>query len=378
MAERTRPPCRMTIRRQRVVQGCGQHVHTRVASAGRRMSRSRAIRLFPVASSGADSLAYALLEQGGQLNTSVAMSMEPCRTNLRTPQKAKPVLGVVAPIASPPAKADSCGELVATSVSHVGRVFLDRVGRDLFQLTDIVTQERHMLPPGEWELHLDDDTQRYAALRTDVEGESFLLVEETCCFDVFETPGKDTYIAFGSSDVGGQHLSLEAWRSKCSSAQVSLHVGSLGTEQRFEVFVVKRPRAGGCRIFWAMYELYDIMKLTIWRGQRSKWAYNGLPQWRRFLEERFSQDLFIQSKHASSSKVKSESVPFSDRMLPQLSGNTVAIVALLSRWGFAAADKGGMKSPENQKACADILQALMGLCYPEGFECEVGIVFDQA
>lgn len=37
-----------------------------------------------------------------------------------------------------------------------------------------------------------------------------------------------------------------------------------------------------------------------------------------------------------------------------------------------------MKSPDDQEACGDILQALMGLAYSEGFSAEVPIVFDQA
>lgn len=143
---------------------------------------------------------------------------------------------------------------------------------------------------------------------------------------------------------------------------------------------MKRPRCGGCRIVWAIYELYDIMMLTTWKGQRSKWGWNSLPGWKRCMSKHFGDDCFLYSKHGNASPTKNarDNSGGGDKILPQLGASSLALCTLLSRWAHSGMEKGGFKNELHRLASADILKAIVSLAFVGGPPCVVTVVFNDS
>jgi hypothetical protein len=161
---------------------------------------------------------------------------------------------------------------------HLGRIFLDQVSEDRWQLTDIVTHEKRALS-GTWQLYFDDETGR-AALIEQVEGadDRVSLVEDMMKFDVGMCKDGECYLLQASA-IGPKHRSLDMMRSRFVQATVTIKVGSMLAGLAFETYVMKRPRQCRMSVFWDTHRLYNLLGLrcfggSAWRkgGSRHRWA----------------------------------------------------------------------------------------------------------
>lgn len=173
---------------------------------------------------------------------------------------------------------DECGVApeAAAAMPHSGRIFVDYVGPSQHQATDILTQERVVLPSGVWELVFDECGT--AALLGD--DSSYRLVDDTFCFEAFQSAQGDIYISSADkASGGGQHVLLSEWMCRHSAGDAHLQIGASNATTTWKAWVFKRPRDSGMRTFGSVLELYDMLSMKTFKSQRSKWAYNGLPQW---------------------------------------------------------------------------------------------------
>lgn len=242
---------------------------------------------------------------------------------------------------------------------HMGRVHLDQVSADLWQVSDILTNERVLLQGNPWSLYYPEDGDGRAAVlhvRADGQGE-VKLVDDLMKSDIYEDSEGRRYFIMGIA--GGQHVAVDTIFSKHSPGIVSFQTGAVGGESQIDVWCMTLPRAGSMNMFWDTFRLYALMKLSCYAKQPSKWVFTCVSSWEKCLGARFEGNHFIHSKHANISESSLERLAWPDRCLPAFSMSTLALMAMLPRWGLAKPCRGGLRGDLSRTAALELLLALV-------------------
>lgn len=251
-------------------------------------------------------------------------------------------------------------EVLATALlPHTDRLYLDRLSKSEYQLTDVVTLEHQRLS-GCWSLYWEDGVGGRAALiQLSVDGEAPLVVkcvEDVMKLDVGVWAGERFIVKPPLKEAIAQQ-SLDAALSKHLAAKVSVQVGSVAVEVAMQMWVMKRPRVGGLSVYWDLHQFFGLLGLTSYKKQASKWVYHNMPSWEANMYKSPGRH-FILSRHANTSDTTKAAVPWYDRCLPVVAASSIAVLCLLSRWAYASAAQRGFRDQKARAAATDFVVAL--------------------
>ena len=221
-----------------------------------------------------------------------------------------------------------------------GRLQVDEAWDGTWWITDMLTKESKMIPPQITVpvLYVREDGSR-AALTCAATDEA-VAVDEVMVRQVFLSKGMMVIVE--ERDQGDVQFELEDYWSRHREATVDVAAASLGVELHFHLSVFVRERGGGCRGFWAMSTLYDLMKLDQYKKTASKWVYNCVDSWCQSLKG-FGNDHIIQGQ-----TVKRANVLLSQKCVAATSASSIAVVALLAIFAGRSHRAGGFKDSAQQ------------------------------
>lgn len=213
----------------------------------------------------------------------------------------------VAPVAVPVSLAQ---------MPHHGRIFLDEVGDKLFQLTDIVSGERVVLPLGEWALQFDDEASPKFAVLVDMENPeaNVRCVEDRLQKDIFAHLDGERFLV--SQADRSTRRSLDDMLARYRSAEVVVRLGPSSARAVFLVHIMAMPRACSARVFWQLPDLYKACSMTSFAKQPSKWSHHVMLNTGKKMANIFKGERFLLSRHSNISKKNAEEVPWWSRCLP--------------------------------------------------------------
>lgn len=243
---------------------------------------------------------------------------------------------------------------MATSAIAKGRIFLDQVDEDRFQLTDVVLQQRVALPAGEYSVVDDDgDDVILAAVYPDgdtaaVDAESFfkltLFTSNTTAelFTIDETVGSSSLRSF--------------WDFQAKHRSGSVEVNVLGGASfPFDCFVFQMPRAGKQRLYWSMHSIYDFIKIDSFKNTPSKWAFRCCERWeRRFPIDGGGQ--IVYGNYVSSHTAKRLQLAFPAKCLQVTSVSTFGLLFQMAKWAWSPAHYGGFDM-KREASCEQVKAA---------------------
>ena len=96
------------------------------------------------------------------------------------------------------------------------------------------------------------------------------------------------------------------------------------------------PLPQGIRFLWSGICLYSVLCLKCYKGQASKWCYEGWKAWKTYLQELGVEGQLISSLRHGVSVVGG----LTDGFAPDASFSTLALIHLLCRWGLVLQRKG--------------------------------------
>lgn len=209
-----------------------------------------------------------------------------------------------------------------------------------------------------------EGTSRAALVELMADGSSrVVLVEEIMRKDIGRAPSGERFLLTRRSDGGTDRESYDALLSKMVNASVQVRMVSAAAPARIGVFVMRFKRSCGQQVFWSLIDLYEVLSLTSYAKQASKWVFHCAPSWGRFLSLSFPGRLILMSKHSNISQARLEEVQWWGRSLPQSAVATVGLLSLLARWAFARPEKGGLREETPRKCAGTVLCLLVDQAY---------------
>jgi hypothetical protein len=261
---------------------------------------------------------------------------------------------------------------------HSGRLYIDRLTSNTWQLTDIVTHEKYLFSGDGWFLEYHADNGRAALVQEDGHGNGqFFLVEQLMVRDLLESPDGVQFMSFGAA-ANTPPVPLGQLYCRHVLGSVTIRLGQTTARAELPVWILKRPRCSGMRVYWGLFSIYKLLRLTQFRGQASKWTYAGMLPWNKHMALHFPGKHFIVSKNNSGMQTDLRHLqPFWDRMLPETTCDTVALLSLLAKWAFASKHGGGFQCPLQQRGAIDVLAALLSKACSRAQPIVIQISFDD-
>eukprot|EP00969_Alexandrium_andersonii_P167983 7426620-Alexandrium_andersonii.AAC.1 len=167
---------------------------------------------------------------------------------------------------------------------HQGCVFIDSLPGCGQQLTHTLTHEKVKLPTQcTWSMEFDEEG---FGVLVPCEGSSDvepLVVEDLLTFVVFKANSGNHLLGKRGPDC--QLLSsiwLETFQARFQAVTVQLPLpGSEAAE--VSAYLLKWPRPPACRVLFSCKALYEALRLDQFNGQWWRWAWAGLPKWKKHL-----------------------------------------------------------------------------------------------
>ena len=70
-----------------------------------------------------------------------------------------------------------------------------------------------------------------------------------------------------------------------------LQLGSGGAVSDVEVYIFRRQRIGGARVYYGLHDIYHALGLKTFQGEPSKWIYESKKSWTNKFQEFVSQSV---------------------------------------------------------------------------------------
>lgn len=153
-------------------------------------------------------------------------------------------------------------------------------------------------------------------------------------------------------------------------AKLTLDSGS----HTIDVYYLTWPR-GGCHLVWSAVDLYDILGMTAYKGERSKWVYGCWARWTELVQTiSFGEHFFKSVKCVNAD----EGLTSEHFFLPVSCMTTFALVIMLTIWSQAPVAKGGLRDGSCKTQARAMLRALVqGTCVvPSSFELQFLAVYE--
>lgn len=237
--------------------------------------------------------------------------------------------------------------------------FLDKTGPLQFVVTNVFTQERARLPPGEWSIEYDEDRLSAALIAepTDEHPDGqVVLVDDLLKKGVFQHDSGELFV----QAEGSAAKSLDSLRTRHSMAEVRVVAGASSAAFSLKAAVFHMPRAAKQSLFWEMSQFFGVFCMTSHKGQRSVWVAKCKPRWERFLSVA-GLCIAVQSSHGNAKNKAEEhdSVRWPDRCLQNYSLATVSLLLVLLRWAYASREVGGLEDKRSKKAAVECFEAFL-------------------
>ena len=189
------------------------------------------------------------------------------------------------------------------SKPHAAHIHLDALRDGRWQLTSMLTHERTFLDAGEYEFVHGaaggDEFTKLIGLTS--RGDEVCTAPIALLNRQISVDADGGYLMY-SVVVGSRtaDTSLESLLAKFKECDTTLIMGALGSEAVIESYAFARPRSGGCRLFWGLFDIYKTMSLTTYTKMPSRWVNAQLGRWCRHSSTHFEGAFFfIHSKHAN-------------------------------------------------------------------------------
>ena len=236
-------------------------------------------------------------------------------------------------------------------------VKIDQIDVCKFLAANALTGERKVLAPGAWGIEHDDEGK---AVLFRVPSEDS---EEVVLLDLDEVFGKRVSRHDGNGELfvlqqGVDKLqSLDAIRTKYSTADITVKSGVSSATFVMRVFIFHFARPGNQVMFWDMPQLYGFLSMKSYAGQRSTWVAKTKGRWLAAMQQAFDIECRVDSSHGNSKTCSRDAVP-AHSCLPVFSVNTVGFMLLLTRWAFASRERGGLQDDRPRAAATELFHAM--------------------
>ena len=280
---------------------------------------------------------------------------------------------VPVPDGGPSTGSSSSGEDLAKLVPHEGRVFVDfDAAANRWQASDIITHEVCTLPPARgWELECD--SEGYAIALVSSEGAE-LDLDELLPQTLYALPDERQLTLLSEPDTGFKKTYLDTASAMYCTMLINIKVGCMLSILGLSSALFDMAR-GGCQVFWSLSSIAESMKFGMFKGDHTRWAWQGLPQWQNsFRSLGLSSCHLLRSMQYASNKRKQGADP--DRVLSFQAASTVGLLALLSQWAHCSPRQGGIKSAREKQCSADLLQAFVDAAC-KGQEWQATVLVDD-
>ena len=249
---------------------------------------------------------------------------------------------------------------ILTHVSYEGRLFLDQVADDTWQLTCTATHWRYMLHGGRWILEITGNTASAARIGNDGELEETVDVQvEQHTLLVEEAGNPKQYLVENSAPADFKVKSFDVARCSHHEGVYTLSLDGTAAELEITCYCFQRKRGGGLNMFFGMRSLYCSLGFTSYKKQASKWTYTNTHKWETLMNGHFDGDHFIHGNSKCHSADWLEAHSAHMRCLPEPSLSSAAFIKQLLVWAMAHKAAGGKDSAADANKCRKLLFKLL-------------------
>ena len=239
----------------------------------------------------------------------------------------------------------------ARLVKHEDMVFLDRRFQGDWQLTNIETYERKLLPalgPGEeYVLGFDSDGFASATVHdkdgVEMPDRDIVYAEDVLQWSLWSLPNGSKLVSQVRSDGANHDINLDDFGQEYTSSTLSIDYGPSAKTCKFDVAYFRWHR-GGNRVFISVGDLYENLNLKQFGGASSRWIWNGIPRWERQMDlhgiKEGIQNSSQVGKFEKGAAAKSGRKP---GPLPFMAFSPNALLFMLDRFGFRGERHCGFK-----------------------------------
>lgn len=171
---------------------------------------------------------------------------------------------------------------------HLGNVFLDRVGDGRWQLTNVLTIEKVMLP-GDFTYSLIHDDDGFAALEkqslSEVEKEPDIdLVEDMFALQAYISDDDELFVYTCKGKKAGSTFWVSDMLRKYQEHTVEVKLASFDATSEFTIAKFKWHRTCAT-IFFSTKDLYQRLGLKQFAKYPYRWHLSGYERWVKFMDE---------------------------------------------------------------------------------------------
>ncbi|CAK0797975.1 unnamed protein product [Prorocentrum cordatum] len=252
-------------------------------------------------------------------------------------------------------------------------VHLRKVGNNKWMLRSIETYEFHEFEAEAAELVHSDDNASIAVVKVDGSADVIGL-DNLFKWRLYRAKGSWGYFA-KATVVYPTHTktiqkSVDDMFSDHRKGKVNVAVGSGNGETQFKVFIFKRHRQGGQRIWWDHMSLHKYLKIKSYKGIPSRWWGRVGHKWDGSFLQNFGFGSMIYGKVVAPHAVKKMMLPFRTRCLDSSSLSTAGLVFAVARCAYLSPEAGGFKEESSTRAATELMDAFIGTflrnCQVEG------------
>ena len=169
-------------------------------------------------------------------------------------------------------------ELAFDLEPHEGHVYLNRPAGDArTYLIPALTLERVLLPPGKWELTVEDG---FTALED--EDENVLLAEDLLKRKLGRR-GRD-FAVMDKTCSPPREWCLSSKMREYEPITLQFRSGSTSARDSMQCFLLSWPRQRS-RIYISVASVYRVLSFTSYGGMPSRWAFRNHPSWRNHFKD---------------------------------------------------------------------------------------------
>jgi hypothetical protein len=199
-------------------------------------------------------------------------------------------------------------------------VFVDKLSDRSYVVTNITTNERCVLPAGEWAIEHDDDNGS-CLVHYSSAGEAVDVqiheIDEFLKKTVYVIATGEQFVAVskGEGAVGQKPYSLDHSLTAHVVAELKVKLQVTNATSTMKAVVMQLPRSCASRVFFAFDDLYSFLGITGYGGQSSKWVWHCLAAWEKQLTSVLAPDLIMFSKHGNTGEKSLDQRPWRNRCL---------------------------------------------------------------
>lgn len=154
-------------------------------------------------------------------------------------------------------------------------------------------------------------------------------------------------------------MSLETQEARHKEADLHTSLGPCAGDFIIRTYVFVRPRAFDLRLYFSYNHLYQLLRLSTFKSQASRWFDHGKGRWSKQFMDLFGQTQIVESTFMNHATKKKELRRWPSRCLGDPSVSSMGLLLQLLRWHTLPASSGGLQERLARDAASVLFGSLM-------------------